>query len=93
MPEVIISDYFYGDEADSFTYFRIPRQLISDERFKGVSTDAKLRYGMLPDRVSVSVNNQMDLICRAVGFMVSPRGGPRLPQPRRICRDKSCAPR
>ena len=40
MPEVIISDYFYGDEAEMFQYFRIPKQLITDERFKGVSTDA-----------------------------------------------------
>ena len=40
MSEVIISDYFYGDEAEMFQYFRIPKQLITDERFKGVSTDA-----------------------------------------------------
>ncbi len=58
MPEVIISDYFYGDEAEMFQYFRIPKQLITDERFKGVSTDAKLLYGMLLDRMSLSVKNQ-----------------------------------
>ena len=28
MPEAAISDYFYGDEAEQFIYFRIPRQLI-----------------------------------------------------------------
>lgn len=27
MQEAILSDYFYGDEAEQFTYFRIPRQL------------------------------------------------------------------
>lgn len=58
MPEVIISDYFYGDEAEMFQYFRIPKQIITDERFKGVSTDAKLLYGMLLDRMSLSVKNQ-----------------------------------
>lgn len=58
MPEVIISDYFYGDEAEMFQYFRIPRQLITEERFKSVSTDAKLLYGMLLDRMSLSVKNQ-----------------------------------
>ena len=58
MPEVIISDYFYGDEAEQFQYFRIPRQLITDVRFKQVSTDAKLLYGMLLDRMSLSVKNE-----------------------------------
>ena len=58
MPEVIISDYFYGDEAEQFQYFRIPRQFITDARFKQVSTDAKLLYGMLLDRMSLSVKNE-----------------------------------
>ena len=40
MQEAILSDYFYGDEAEQFTYFRIPRQLITDVRFKHLSTDA-----------------------------------------------------
>lgn len=58
MSEVIISDYFYGDEAEQFQYFRIPRQLITNARFKQVSTDAKLLYGMLLDRMSLSVKNE-----------------------------------
>ena len=33
MAEASISDYFYGDEAEQFIYFRIPRQLITDPRF------------------------------------------------------------
>lgn len=57
MPEAAISDYFYGDEAEQFIYFRIPRQLITDPRFKHLSTDAKLLYGMLLDRMSLSVKN------------------------------------
>lgn len=57
MPETAISDYFYGDEAEQFIYFRIPRQLITDPRFKHLSTDAKLLYGMLLDRMSLSVKN------------------------------------
>ena len=44
MPEAAISEYFYGDEAEQFIYFRIPRQLITDPRFKHLSTDAKLLY-------------------------------------------------
>ena len=57
MPEAAISDYFYGDEAEQFIYFRIPRQLITDPRFKHLSTDAKLLYGMLLDRMSLSIKS------------------------------------
>ena len=57
MPEAAISEYFYGDEAEQFIYFRIPRQLITDPHFKHLSTDAKLLYGMLLDRMSLSVKN------------------------------------
>lgn len=58
MPETILSDYFYGDEAGQFQYFRIPRQLITNPRFKHLSTDAKLLYGMLLDRMSLSEKNE-----------------------------------
>ncbi len=54
MPEVILSDYFYGDESEEFIYFKIPRLLITDQKFKQVSTDAKLLYGMLLDRMGLS---------------------------------------
>lgn len=57
MPETILSDYFYGDEAGQFQYFRIPRQLITNPKFKHLSTDAKLLYGMLLDRMSLSEKN------------------------------------
>lgn len=58
MPEAILSDYFYGDEAGQFQYFRIPRQLITNPKFKHLSTDAKLLYGMLLDRMSLSEKNE-----------------------------------
>lgn len=57
MTEAILSDYFYGDEAEQFQFFRIPRQLITNPRFKHLSTDAKLLYGMLLDRMSLSAKN------------------------------------
>ena len=57
MPEAILSDYFYGDEAEQFQFFRIPRQLITNPKFKHLSTDAKLLYGMLLDRMSLSAKN------------------------------------
>lgn len=49
--------YFYGDESEQFSYFRIPRLLITSPRFKALSTDAKLLYGLLLDRMSLSAKN------------------------------------
>lgn len=58
MPDAFVSDYFYGDEAEQFIYFRIPRQLITNPRFKHLSTDSKLLYGMLLDRMGLSIKNE-----------------------------------
>lgn len=58
MPDTFVSDYFYGDEAEQFNFFRIPRQLITNPRFKNISTDSKLLYGMLLDRMGLSVKNE-----------------------------------
>lgn len=57
MPEIILSDYFGGDETAQFTFFKMPRQLIDDPRFKRLSTAAKLLYSMLLDRMSLSAQN------------------------------------
>ena len=54
MAAVIISDYFYGDESKEFSYFRIPRLLITHQRFKNISVEAKLLYGLLLDRMGLS---------------------------------------
>ena len=59
MPEVILSDYFYGAESEEFIYFKIPRLLITDPKFKHVSTDAKLLYGMLLDRMGLAAKKQL----------------------------------
>ena len=50
-------DYFYGNEADSFSFFRIPKTLITDPMYRCISTDAKLLYGLLLDRMSLSAKN------------------------------------
>ena len=39
--------YFYGEESEQFSYFRIPRLLVRSEKFKTLSTDAKLLYGLM----------------------------------------------
>lgn len=54
-------DYFYGDEATQFSFFRIPKALITSPQFKSVSTEAKLLYGLLLDRMELStVNGWLD---------------------------------
>ena len=58
MPDTIKYDYFYGNEIMQFSFFRIPRQLITHPRFKRVSTDAKLLYGMLLHRMGLSIKNE-----------------------------------
>lgn len=57
MPDIIFSDYLCGDETTQFSFFRVPSQLISHPRFKGLSADAKLLYGMLLNRMSLSAKN------------------------------------
>lgn len=43
--------YFYGEESEQFSYFRIPRLLVRSKKFKTLSTDAKLLYGLIPPKV------------------------------------------
>ena len=50
-------DYYYGDESNQFSFYRIPRQLITGDRFKRLCTDAKLLYGLLLDRMGLSAKN------------------------------------
>jgi hypothetical protein len=50
-------DYFYGQSGELFSYFRIPKALFHDCRFRQLSTDARTLYGILLDRMSLSVKN------------------------------------
>lgn len=50
-------DYYYGIEAEQFSFYRVLRLLIKDERFKELSSDAKLLYGLMLDRMSLSMKN------------------------------------
>ena len=51
-------DYYYGVEAEQFSFYRVPRLLVKDGRFKGLSSDAKLLYGLMLDRMSLSMKNE-----------------------------------
>lgn len=50
-------DYFYGNEAEQFTFYRIPKILITSPHFKKISDSAKLLYGLMLDRMSLSIRN------------------------------------
>ena len=50
-------DYFYGAEAEQFSFYRIPKVLFTEERFKSISAEAKFLYGLLLDRMSLSAKN------------------------------------
>lgn len=50
-------DYFYGSEAEQFSFYRLPKMLFTDDRFSNVSAEAKILYGLLLDRMSLSIRN------------------------------------
>lgn len=50
-------DYYYGQESDQFRFLRVPKALMKSPRFRGLSTGAKLLYGLLLDRMGLSARN------------------------------------
>ena len=50
-------EYFYGSEAEQFTFYRVPKLLMTLPEFKHVSDSAKLLYGLMLDRMSLSIKN------------------------------------
>lgn len=50
-------DYFYGPQSDQFNFIRIPAVLFSKEEFKGLSSEAKVLYGILLKRMDLSAKN------------------------------------
>lgn len=51
-------DYFYGQAGELFSFYRIPKALFQEQQFQDLSTDAKTLYGILLDRMSLSVKNE-----------------------------------
>ena len=50
-------DYFYEEQSESYSFYRIPKMLFTEEIFEKLSTDAKVLYGLLLDRISLSREN------------------------------------
>ena len=51
-------DYFYGSQSEQFSFFRLPKVIVRGERFKKLSSDAKILYGIMLDRISLSRENK-----------------------------------
>lgn len=58
MMKEIRFDYFLGMEADQYTFYRIPKILFTEEYFRTVSCEAKVLYGLMLDRMSLSRKNE-----------------------------------
>ena len=50
-------NYFYGPQAEQFAFYRISKALFTDPAYRGISPDAKVLYGLLLDRMSLSARN------------------------------------
>lgn len=56
MPDIHFS-YFHGPEAEQYSFYRVPKVLFTSEHFKGLSCEAKVLYGLMLDRMSLSIKN------------------------------------
>ena len=52
-------DYYYGMQAEAYSFYRIPKVLFTDPLFKKLSCEAKVLYGLMIDRMSLSVKNKL----------------------------------
>ena len=50
-------DYFYEEQSESYTFYRIPKVLFTEAPFQKLSTGAKVLYGLLLDRTALSREN------------------------------------
>lgn len=50
-------NYFYGSESEQYQFYRIPKVLFTDHRYRCVSVEAKTLYGLMLDRMGLSIRN------------------------------------
>lgn len=58
MENKVSFQYFYGTQAEQYSFYRIPKALFQNEFFRDLSSDAKILYGLMLDRMSLSIKNQ-----------------------------------
>ncbi|MZL70354.1 replication initiator protein A [Bittarella massiliensis (ex Durand et al. 2017)] len=52
-----MNPYFKLSEAESYVFYKVPKALFTEEKYNPVSTDAKMLYGLLLDRMHLSAKN------------------------------------
>ena len=57
IPSNLNLDYYYGNEAEQYSFYRIPKVLMTEARYRSISLEARVLYGLLLDRMSLSVKN------------------------------------
>ena len=58
MEDRVTLSYFYGKEADQYSFYKIPKLLFTDNHYKSISVESKVLYGLMLDRMSLSLKNQ-----------------------------------
>ena len=51
-------DYYYGIEAEQYSFYRVPKVMFTAECFKPLSCEAKILYGLMLDRMGLSIKNK-----------------------------------
>lgn len=71
MSERLIVNYFYGQDVAMDQFYRTPKALYKSEYFRDITFEAKAIYGMLLERVGLSIKNHwMDVMERLISFIV-----------------------
>ena len=52
-----MNDYFTADDAEEYSFYRIPKPLILNPDYRSVPVEAKMLYGLMLDRMGLSVRN------------------------------------
>lgn len=52
-----MNDYYYGEQISAFTFYRVPKVLFTNPRYRHLSPEAKILYGLLLDRAVLSTQN------------------------------------
>ena len=58
MQKVLNLNIFYNDDSDQYSFYRIPKLLFTEEYFSSLSCEAKVLYGLMLDRISLSLKNK-----------------------------------
>ena len=51
------SDFFYVGEEETFSFIRIPKALFSNPSYADLTNDARMLYGLILDRMTLSRKN------------------------------------